>query len=427
MSATALHCRSAWLTALALALLGCGAHRNTVRGCVQSETRTLSLSRPSAPEPTAASGLQVLVRRGETVVGEGATGADGCFDVPVVPAEGALRVELRLVAAAPEGGRWVLGVGHAEEAPTPTYWRWTSDGDPSCGASAVDSSATAEGGAQLGTWILREACGSGAVAVFMGVREAIYYFDPTLSPVGGQPVPSLAVLWSPSKKGDCSACFFDGPADGVTIEGDAFDARIELSGRSDTPAHWARSTLAHEVGHWVMRAYSRSPSEQGQHSFDLPSSPGLAYKEGWATAFGQRVVGKSSGAELEPLYLSMQLNQVVWVNLRSLKSTFGPIELPAPEQGVMQPLNEFLVASALWKLWMKSGTLSGPSLGIGDAGMLTVLESQRLRGGLDRGYPGPDLLDALDACVCTQQATSANLAEVLAPLRYPWDGAAACE
>ncbi len=76
---------------------------------------------------------------------------------------------------------------------------------------------------------------------------------------------------------------------------------------------------------------------------------------------------------------------------------------------------------------MKNGTLTGPSLGLGDPGMRALLESERLRGGLDRGYPGPDLLDALDACVCTQRATSAELSSVLSPLRYPWDGAAACE
>ena len=72
-------------------------------------------------------------------------------------------------------------------------------------------------------------------------------------------------------------------------------------------------------------------------------------------------------------------------------------------------------------------TLTEPSLGLGDQGIRTLLESERLRGGLDRGHPGPDLLDALDASVCTQQATSAELSNVLSPLRYPWDGSAACE
>lgn len=418
--------RSACLAALGLGLWGCGDLGGAVRGCVQSEVRALSLAGLSSPEPTAATGLQVLVRRGETVVGEGVTGPDGCFAVPVTPAAGTLRVELRTVAAAPEGGRWVLGVGNAETA-TPTYWRWTSDGDPSCGASPIAISPTVEGGTQLGPWTLREPCGAGAVAAFMAVRQAMLFLDPTLSPVAGRPVPSLAVLWAAGVKGDCAACFFDGPADAVTIEGDTFDTRIHLSGRSDTPAHWSRSSLAHEVGHWVMHVYSRSPSEKGLHSFNTPSSPGLAYKEGWATAFGQRVLGTKNGAASEPLYLSMQLNQVLWVNLLSLESTFGPIELPAPDKGVTQPLNEFVVASALWKLWMENGSLSEPSLGLGDQGMRALLESERLSGGRDRGYPGLDLLDVLDACVCTQQATSAELARVLSPLRYPWDGAAACE
>lgn len=418
-------CLTALVLDLALSLGGCWQPGREVKGCVQSETRTLSKTGLSAPMLTAAAGLQVRVQRGETLMGEGVTDSQGCFEVPVVPAEGALRVELRAIAAAPDGNRWVLGVGHAEQTPS-TYWRWTSDGDPACGAPAVDLSPTDEGGARLGPWILKEPCGSGAVTTFMAVREAMLFLDPTLSPIGGKPVPSLAVLWSPGIKEDCSACFFDGPTDGVTIEGDSFDTRILLSGRSDTPAHWSRSTLAHEVGHWVMHVYSRSPAEKGQHSIG-PSSPGLAYKEGWATAFGQRVLGQRSGAAFEPIYLTMQLNQVFWIDLLSLDSSFGPIELPVKDKGVTQPLSEIVVASALWRLWMKDGALTGPSLGLGDPGIRALLESERLRGGLDRGHPGPDLLDALDACVCTHQATSTELSNILSPLRYPWDGAPACE
>lgn len=417
----------ACLTVLAMGPGGCGDAGNAVRGCVQSEVRTLSRAGLSSLELVAAAGLRVLARRGEAVVGEGVTGTDGCFEVPVVQAEGALRVELRAVTVAPEGGRWVLGVGHAEETATPTYWRWTSDGDPACGAPPIALSLTSAGGAQLDPWILREPCGSGAVAAFTAVREAMSFLDPALSPLGGRPVPSLALLWSPGVKGDCSACFFEGPSGEMTIEADSFDTRIHLSGRSDTPAHWSRSVIAHEVGHWAMHAYSRSPQEKGLHAFGTPLSPGLAYKEGWATAFGQRVLGKKSGTAFDPLYLTMQLNQVIWVDLLSLQSTFGPLELPVPDRGVTQPLDEFVVAAALWRLWMKHGALSEPSLGLGDPGIRALLASERLRGRLDRGHPGPDLLDALDACVCTQQATSAELAHVLSPLRYPWDGAAACE
>lgn len=419
--------RGTCLTApvLALALGGCWEPGKDVTGCVQSEVRTLSRAGLSAPALTAAAGLQVQVRRDAAVVGTGVTDARGCFEIPVAPAAGTLRVEVRAVAAAPAGGRWVLGLGHAAQTPT-TYWRWTSDGDPACGAPPVDLSLTDEGGARLGPWVLREPCGAGAVAAFMALREAMFFLDPALSPASGRPVPSLAVLWSPGVLEDCAACFFDGPTDGVAIEGDAFDTRIRLSGRSDTPAHWSPSMLSHEVGHWVMHAYSRSPDQEGRHSVG-PLAPGLAYKEGWATAFGQRVLGQRSGAAFDPLYLSMQLDRVFWIDLRSLESALGPIELPERAQGVTQPLSEVVVAAALWRLWMASGTLTGPSLGIGDSGVRTVLESARLRGGLDRGYPGPDLLDALDASVCTQQATPAEIGAVLAPLRYPWDGAVVCE
>lgn len=411
---------------LALLLPACWQPGGPVRGCVQFEERTLSRAGLSALQIRAAVGLHVRVRRGETAVGEGVTGADGCFAVPIAAASGPLVVELRAVAAA-EGGRPILGVGHADSRQPPTYWHWTSAGDPTCDAPAIALSPAASGGSQLAPWILRESCGSGAIAAFMAAHEAMRYFDPRLSPLDGQPLPSLALRWSPGIRGDCSACFFAGPGEGVTIEGAAFDTRMELSGRSDTPSHWAPSTLAHEVGHWVMHAYSRRPSEDGLHVLGLPASPGLAYSEGWATAFGQRVLGRQGGAEFEPIYVTMQQSHVLWANLSALESTFGSIDLPVPEGGVTQPLSEFVVASALWRIWMKDGSLPSPSLGLGDAGMLRLLRSQRLRGGLDRGYPGPDLLDAIDACVCTGQGSTAELARVLAPLRYPWDGLAQCD
>lgn len=392
------------------------------RGCVQSEVREVGLAGVSAPGLVAASGLRVLVWRGSALVGQGQTGESGCFEVSFVPGAGPLRVELRTTLGTPTG-ETVLGVARADAS---GYWRWTSDGDPSCGAPAVTVTPTA-GGAQVGPWTLREACGSGAAAIFRIARQAVRWFDPELGAGGEGLVPTLAVRWSPGVQGDCVACFLGGAADQVQIEGDAYATQVLLSGREHTPSHWSPSVIAHEVGHWAMAAYSRSPTEQGKHALNAPCAPGLAYKEGWATAFGQRVLGASADGAGAPVYRTMLLNQVYWVDLRTLDSTFGVLALPAPALGVAQPLHEFVVASALWKLWTEGGEPGSPWPALGESGMRTVLASERLRGELDRGYPGLDLLDFLDASVCEQQATSEQLAALLGPLGFPWEGGAVCE
>lgn len=399
----------------------------SLRGCTQSEVRQLTRQGLSAPALVPAAGLRYSIWRGEESLSTGELDASGCFEVSFASGIGALRVELTTVATAPPEARPLLGIGHQEDSPlSGSYFRFSTAGDATCGAPPVRVRVEGEERASLEPWILREDCGSGAVALFATARAAMTFFDPSLSPVRGQPLPSLGVLWSPGLTSDCIACFRDGPGGSVTIAGTPYTTSLRLSGRDVSPIHWSSSTVAHELGHWAMSAYSRSPGAQGPHSFRQPIEPALAFQEGWASAFGQRVLGRLGGGALAPEYLVMQLSSLIWVDLLGLRADSGPLPLPRLEQGVTQPLNEFVVASALWRLWLTPADLGAPALGIGDQGMLRLLTSPRLREGPDRGVLGPDLLDLLDACHCAGLATPEKLGQVLAPLQFPWDGTPSC-
>jgi hypothetical protein len=421
--------RPAWLL-LAPCLLACSgaepppAPIRSLRGCIQREHRLLTGEGLSPPFAVRAAGLRFSIQRGSRQIAAGETDTAGCLEASFEPADGALRVEVTTVAVAPDGGAR-LGVGYLDDfSGSGAHWSFSTEGDARCGAPAVAIHGDSDGTAILGPWLLREECGAGAVAVFEVAREAMTLLDPGPS---ARAAPPLGVLWSPDRKGDCSACFLDDEQGGILFGGDHYRTSIHLSGLKDAPMQWVPSVIAHEVGHWAMSAYSRRPSAQGPHSFGQTVAAGLAFQEGWASAFGQRVLGRSRGVPLEPAYLAMQQGEVIQADLLALTLSSSPLPRPSLALGVEQPLNEFVVASALLRLWMTPDELGGPAVGLGDRGMLKLLESRRLRDGPDRGAAGVDLLDALDAIVCEGLATSEEIEQALSPLGFPWDGAPLCQ
>jgi hypothetical protein len=415
----------------------------SVTGCVQFERRSLGKEGLSPLFAEPAAGLRVTIVDGAQTMASVVTDQQGCFDAPLAAALGPMAaVELSTIADFPGEARPLLAVVHNDDPDMATrhssaYWTWSSQGDAACGLPASSLSAPVEGQHTMQPLSIPERCGSGAIAAFQAVRRAMLRLDPSLSlaAANGQPPASLAVFWSPDVKSGCGACFLGSAMGGATVAGegaepDRFDTFIQLSGRDDYPTHWSASAMSHEAGHWVMDTYSRSENAMGKHFFTTPSPPGLAYKEGWATAFAQRCLSSTpdDGAPVlyDPVYLDVQHGETFWVDLSSITSSLGKIDLPSPEAGVDQPINEFVVAAALWRLWLPGAEPDGQPPGLLDAGVLDVLGSPRLLGGADRGHTGLDLLDFLDASVCTGRASADGVAAAMAPLHFPWDSSPLC-
>lgn len=201
----------------------------------------------------------------------------------------------------------------------------------------------------------------------------------------------------------CGACFVAAPGIGGGV---AFDSQIFYPGDADE-AYWSGAVLAHELGHWVMSTYGVSPGEGGTHLMGIPSHPGLAWSEGFATWF-------SAVARGESYYYDKQDGVFFWVDHGPRAYSSGqPWYRPEASLGLEQLIDENEVTRMLL------GLTSNETF----PGMFRALTSPRmtlapfLRGYFRRTWDGldgsglplpawstdesaPHLADYLDALVC---------------------------
>ena len=112
-----------------------------------------------------------------------------------------------------------------------------------------------------------------------------------------------------------------------------------------TESYWADSVLAHEMGHWVMQSFGRAPGEGGVHYFGLPTFPGLAWSEGWATWFAAYVAGS-------PVYVDKQDSGMFSFDIaaRTYSDSARTWHRPDPAMPLSQPIDENEVAAMLWTI-----------------------------------------------------------------------------
>ncbi len=309
------------------------------------------------------------------------------------------------------------------------YWGWQLCTDTaSCAQPVIDLAD--------GTTIL-EADGSGAAHIFQWAIYDKFRFGGMTDLADTEPL-SLAIFWKggdgaqePGIKFDCGNCFLPPQLGGAQVDvgqgdgqADHYDTSLAISGRGtlkpgqwDYESHWSRSTLNHELGHWAMQSWSRSPGEGGPHYVDEASSPGLAYSEAWATFSGQTNISDSPESN-DPVYFTMQNGTGFWVNLASEAWSGGNLVKPGAGALLTDPINENVVASMMWSLWASAGAKSPQ--GLGDDAMFSVMAHPRLNVGPNRGYRTVDFVDYLDALVCGNFADAGKISDVVGPVRYPW-------
>ena len=303
-----------------------------------------------------------------------------------------------------------------------SYWYW---GTPGCDAAPC--------GNDIGTFTITEAAGSGAAHIYQWFDYSIFRMQdlvPNVKPL------TAAVFWEGGIGGkstvqfDCGSCFAPPQMGGSDVvyepssgAADHYDASLNISGSSGSPHHWSRATINHEIGHWIMQSYSRSPGEGGPHYVDQVSKPGLAYSEGFASFQGQATTS-GGPANNDSVAFRKSKGTTFWVDIGKVSWEGGAFTLPDPNGPLDQDINENVVASMMWSLWAANNA-SKPQ-GLGDGPLYKVLPSARLLDGPNRGYSRVDFVDYLDALRCGNLATAAQVTAVTSDLKFPYDNQQQC-
>lgn len=224
----------------------------------------------------------------------------------------------------------------------------------------------------------------------------------------------LGTEWS------CGACSSLSP---TRVFDTTFTHQVWLDGSRDQ-GYWSDPVTAHELGHYVMNAYGYPAGEGGPHYLGIPTHPGQAFSEGWATFF-------ASLARADTVYFDKQGGAFFWWDLDrraySVRSVLWARAVAA--LGLLQRMDENEVAAIMWQNYRALGAA---------APLLDALASERMtRAPFARGYtrrvwddaeqpddytsttqPLPYLADYLDALRCDGAFEAAALRAILEPTTY---------
>jgi hypothetical protein len=272
------------------------------------------------------------------------------------------------------------------------------------------------------TLTITEALGSGAARVYDYLRY--------VHPVGeyrwpGRPAGPVVAWLALGVEWSCGSCFGPWP---TTVFDQLFDSQLWLGGGSDA-GYWSDAVTAHELGHWAMQTFGRSPGEGGAHCLGVPVLPGMAWSEGWATWF-------SADVREDPVYVDKQSGAMFWMRIDGREYGGGyPWRRPDPGGGLLQLVDENEVSAMMWGLSAGAALGHGPIDRALAAPRLTVPPFERgytrhtwsIDGACnpvgveDSGESVPMFADFLDALVCAGASPSAVLGAVG---RYPYPASA---
>ena len=269
--------------------------------------------------------------------------------------------------------------------------------------------------------VIREESLSGVARVFDYLRYSFRVAEDSWS---REDTPDPLAVWIGSGiEWSCGVCA--GPLE-TTAFGIGFGSQIWIPAGADA-RYWSDPVTAHELGHWVMSSFGRTPGEGGPHCVGVCTYPGQAWSEGWATWF-------SSDIRENPIYYDKQEGSMFWFDI-SERDYSSPRSwlLPVAEAGLEQMIDENEVSAMLWHL--------SDGLGYGRTPLHNALSSERMTGpDFARGYtrhtwgmdgcsaidilatddPAPHLADFLDALVCDGMDPAHVDAVTQPETRYPY-------
>lgn len=365
-----------------------------------------------------ARGVLVISARGDSFVDATLTAEDGTFTVKV-PSPFKSGDIIRVLLLSPNADQTAVAFslvdprlpdGVQDERVTTLgvnamIWQWS-----------IDPGATPSGS----TLTITEEIGSGAVRVYDYLR---YIYLSTWTQYAA-PGPALAILLGMNTAWNCGACFMPLPTKIGPLD---FKAQILIPATATDTSYWSDAVTAHELGHWVMHAYGTLPGEGGPHALAVPTLPGQAWSEGWATGF-------SALMRADSRYFDKQRGSMFWFDLGQRRYSRGIWTRPDPSGGLMQKMDENEVAAMLWELGQADKATR--------ATVLTTLASPRVRQSpfargytrriweVDAGYnqvnvfntgmPAPMFADYLDALVCSGVSAAVIDAVTDPTTNYPY-------
>lgn len=296
------------------------------------------------------------------------------------------------------------------------FWSW---------AWSSNSLGTPGGNLQIGA-----EHGSGAMQVFDWLR----YIHGSTEYFFGEPGLPLVVWMRNNTSWNCGACFSSAEA---KVSSFTFQSQIWIPMTAQDQSFWSDAVTGHELGHWVMSSYGRSPLEGGPHYLSCPTFPGQAWSEGFATWL-------SALARTDSVYYDKQQGTFFWLDIDTRKYGGGfPWQAPKSADGVLQLMDENEVAAMLWELSETTSPAFGqPSNQIFFDALASPVVKKDWWQPYGRGYkrhtweaqygtcnktsvvetslPVPMLADYLDALRC-EGMTAAKIDAVTKPAtRYPY-------
>ncbi len=351
--------------------------------------------------------------------------AAGSFEIDAVPADrvdgddylaaiaarGNAAQQLIYLVAKPGFGAGRQDVGAVPPAPELWLWTWTP--------AQIVSPATVN---------IPPDAGSGAAFVFDFLR---YVYDASVSFYGERANSPLVVWLDMGVEWNCGACM--GPWRYADPGGAVYERQIWLPGGADE-TYWSGAVVAHELGHYVMATYGVWPGEGGRHVFGVPSHPGLAWSEGFATWFSSMVRASS-------IYFDKQQGTFFWIDIAQRRYSQANWVRPTANGGLEQLIDENEVAAMLLGL-MNEQTIGGLLAAIASPRMTVAPYlrnyTRRVWNGLneqDLPLPfestqesAPHFADFLDAVTCGGVVAGTTVDQVTQPTaHYPYpSGAPLC-
>jgi len=378
----------------------------------------------------AASDVYAVVYDGQQqAIGEGFVDEQGAFDVPLQgPIDGATAIYFVTLATTSDNQKVVLAVVQPESggAPTPgkslNPWVWN---------------ALVPANGVVGDLVITEAQGSGALFLFEYTFAAMAQVMIDLANGDETHLTSLAVLWAPNLSWSCGSCY--SRDDWQTLQGsDAkLDQSIFIGGEADGSSAWGWPVILHEFGHYTAKNYSEDDSPGGPHTYGTPVTAPMAWSEGWASFFAVMTMSRWLG-EPRPVFWDIQAGNSFWLDYHHGKNPDEqPIEMPDPQGGMDQDLDESWVAMALWDLWDGAdvadfdgtdvdGTALGTEAVLNAFGGLFWTSFDALFDIPDRGAAGVDFVDFVDRIVCANPNLAQSVMATVAWEGFPYDGNADC-
>jgi hypothetical protein len=370
-----------------------------------------------APTQQVAKHVMVVSYAGDEIVDATYTGEDGSFSLSVPSAPSSEDSLVMVLAAADPRGSFLYAVADPGFPPS-TMARSTFETpvDPNTWAYRFALTGITDPNALR----IPESAGSGAVHLYQTLDAVYRGSEAHFQPKTRETIlvwMGLGTLW------DCGACTAKYP---TTLASTKFIHQVWFDGSSDE-GYWSDAVTAHELGHVVMGMYGYEPAEGGPHFIGMPTNPGQAWSEGWATFF-------SAMQRASDLYYDKQGDSFFWFDLSARAYGFqgGSWQRPVAAGGLTQLIDENEVAALALGAYRAIGD-DGPILDAIASARMTVPPFERgytMRIWSDPKHPEafttndqplPYHADFFDALRCLGAIDAKALDAVTEPTtRYPY-------